>query len=238
MLRLGNCHPPEFRRTSCAFGKGYPPAARVSRIPFRRRNRKETEFRLTGEDPSKPPISGSRWPSPIGASLEMASGVPLISTCENQINIKSKSNYTIVLWPFSALFLALMRTAIDDLPCVSASRMRAAGLIRPDDTTATVAFPAGEFTVGLQHVRFPNRGGWSFFICACGRRCRTLRLYRRPRLQGLSGGPGPALSGRGSAQARACGSCGVAAEAPPQHRPACSAQAAFALQQAGASLAA
>jgi hypothetical protein len=56
--------------------------------------------------------------------------------------------------------------------------MRAAGLIRPDDTTATVAFPDGpSFLVSLQHVRFPNRGGWSFFICACGRRCRTLRLF-------------------------------------------------------------
>jgi hypothetical protein len=71
-----------------------------------------------------------------------------------------------------------MRTVIDDLPSVSASRMRAAGLIRPDDTTAAVAFPAGpSFTVPLQHVRFPNNGSWSFFICACGRRCRTLRLY-------------------------------------------------------------
>jgi hypothetical protein len=72
-----------------------------------------------------------------------------------------------------------MRTAIDDLPFLSASRMRAASLIRPDDTTTTVAFPAGDaFTVGLQHVRFPNGGGWSFFVCPCGRRARTLRLYR------------------------------------------------------------
>jgi hypothetical protein len=71
-----------------------------------------------------------------------------------------------------------MRTRIDDLPHVSASRLRAAGLIRPDDTTATVAFPDGSsFLVGLQHRRFPNNGGWSFFICACGRRCRTLRLH-------------------------------------------------------------
>jgi hypothetical protein len=70
-----------------------------------------------------------------------------------------------------------MRTVIDDLPYVSASRLRAAGLIRPDDTTAAVAFPDGEFTVGLQHVRFANGGSWSFFICGCGRRCRTLRLY-------------------------------------------------------------
>lgn len=71
-----------------------------------------------------------------------------------------------------------MRTAIDDLPSISASRMRAAGLIRPNETTATVAFPdAPTFVVALQHIRFPNRGGWSFFVCPCGRRCRTLRLY-------------------------------------------------------------
>jgi hypothetical protein len=71
-----------------------------------------------------------------------------------------------------------MRQAIDDLPYVSASRLRAAGFIGSNDTTTTVAFPAGpSFTVSLQHIRFPNHGGWSFFICACGRRARTLRLY-------------------------------------------------------------
>jgi hypothetical protein len=71
-----------------------------------------------------------------------------------------------------------MRLAIDDLPFVSASRLRALGEIGPDDATASVTFPAGEvFTVGLSHIRFPNNGSWSFFICACGRRCRTLRLY-------------------------------------------------------------
>jgi hypothetical protein len=72
-----------------------------------------------------------------------------------------------------------MRIAIDDLPMVSASRMRALDLIRPEDRTAVVRFPAGgAFTVGLQHIRFPNSGGWSFFVCSCGRRCRTLRLFK------------------------------------------------------------
>jgi hypothetical protein len=72
-----------------------------------------------------------------------------------------------------------MRIVIDDLPCVSVSRMRAEGLIHPDDAAATVAFPAGpSFLVGLQHRRFPNGGGWSFFLCPCGRRCRTLRLHQ------------------------------------------------------------
>lgn len=58
-----------------------------------------------------------------------------------------------------------MRTAIDDLPSVSASRMRAAGLIRHGDTTAAVAFPDGpSFLVALH-------------VCACGCRSRTLRLH-------------------------------------------------------------
>ena len=96
-----------------------------------------------------------------------------------KINISYKSNNTVFLRPFPALFLERMRTAIDDLPHISASRMRAAGLIRPDDTTAIVAFPDGpSFLVALQHIHFPNRGGWSFFVCACGRRCRTLRLHQ------------------------------------------------------------
>ena len=52
------------------------------------------------------------------------------------------------------------------------------GEIRADAAAATVQFPDGEvFTVSVQHVRFPNGGGWSFFQCSCGRRCRTLRLY-------------------------------------------------------------
>jgi hypothetical protein len=72
-----------------------------------------------------------------------------------------------------------MRRAIDDFPSLSASRLRAAGEIGPDDRTTTVSFPeAGvSFVVGLQHIRFPNGGGWSFFQCPCGRLARTLRLY-------------------------------------------------------------
>jgi hypothetical protein len=72
-----------------------------------------------------------------------------------------------------------MRAAIDDFPSLSVSRLRAAGLIRPADATATVVFPAPDalsFVVGLQHVRFPNGGSWSFFVCPCGRKCRILRL--------------------------------------------------------------
>jgi hypothetical protein len=69
--------------------------------------------------------------------------------------------------------------AIDDFPSLGVSRLRAAGVILPHMKTATVAFPDGPaFTVGLQHIHFPNGGGWSFFVCPCGHRCRTLRLFR------------------------------------------------------------
>jgi hypothetical protein len=71
-----------------------------------------------------------------------------------------------------------MRTAIDDFPSVGVSAMRAAGFIHPADETATVVFPAGQtFTVPLTLRQFPKGGNWSFFLCPCGRRCRTMRLY-------------------------------------------------------------
>jgi hypothetical protein len=70
-----------------------------------------------------------------------------------------------------------MRQAIDDLPSVGVSRLRASGAIGPTDETAIVIFPDGSsFVVGLSHLQFPNGGGWSFFVCSCGRRARTLRL--------------------------------------------------------------
>jgi hypothetical protein len=69
-----------------------------------------------------------------------------------------------------------MKAAIDHLPFVSASRMRAAGEIRAEDRTAVVRFGDLAFTISLSLVRFRNLGSWSFFLCPCGRRCRTLRL--------------------------------------------------------------
>jgi hypothetical protein len=70
-----------------------------------------------------------------------------------------------------------VRTAIDDLPSVGVSRLRASGAISPDVGTTTVSFPGGpSFVVGLSHFRWPNGGSWSFFVCVCGRRARTLRL--------------------------------------------------------------
>ena len=72
-----------------------------------------------------------------------------------------------------------MRLAIDELPSISVSRMRAAGGIGADSEVATVRFPGDlVFEVPLALRCFPNGGGWSFFLCPCGRRCRTLRLHQ------------------------------------------------------------
>ena len=56
-----------------------------------------------------------------------------------------------------------MRQAIDDLPFVSASRLRALGEITPEMKTATVRVGNVGFTVALSLFRWPNGGSWSFF---------------------------------------------------------------------------
>ena len=71
-----------------------------------------------------------------------------------------------------------MKTAIDDLPAVSASRLRALGDIMAEMKTATVKFDDMEFVVALSLRRFPNGGSWSFFLCPCGRTRRS-RWSRR-----------------------------------------------------------
>ena len=82
--------------------------------------------------------------------------------------------------------------AYDELPTVRASRLRASRHIRPNDTSTEIYFPDAPddalqtvFTVGVQHVRFPNGGSWSYLVCpTCGRRGKTLRLYQStPRCQ-------------------------------------------------------
>jgi hypothetical protein len=75
-----------------------------------------------------------------------------------------------------------MTTAIDELPTVGVSRLRAAGRITPLDKTTTISFGDSDvsFTVGVAHLHFPNGGDWAFFLCpgpGCGRRARTLRLF-------------------------------------------------------------
>jgi hypothetical protein len=73
-------------------------------------------------------------------------------------------------------FLSPMKAAYDELPSVSASRLRALGEITPTMETTTVRFGEVEFVVGLTLHRFPNGGNWSKFWCPCGRRVRILRL--------------------------------------------------------------
>ena len=73
-----------------------------------------------------------------------------------------------------------MRLTQDDCPSVSVSRMRALGEVREDMARVRVTIAGVSREVGLWHMRFPNGGGWSFFLCpGCGRRARVLKLYER-----------------------------------------------------------
>ena len=65
----------------------------------------------------------------------------------------------------------------EDLPAVSISRLRATGAVTPEMTGTVVLLGDVEVSVGLAHTRFPNGGGWSYFLCpVCGRLAQRLRL--------------------------------------------------------------
>ena len=69
------------------------------------------------------------------------------------------------------------RDFLDQYPKVRISRFRATGVVDPAKRYALI--PVGEYTKLLYtaHVRFPNGGGWSYFICPkCIRRAVTLYL--------------------------------------------------------------
>jgi hypothetical protein len=74
-----------------------------------------------------------------------------------------------------------MKPVIDDLPQISASRLRALGEIGRDTTATIIRFDNGEsgveFVVGVTSMRFRHGGDWSLFQCRCGRRCQKLRLF-------------------------------------------------------------
>ena len=73
-----------------------------------------------------------------------------------------------------------MRLTQDDCPSVSVSRMRALGEVREDMARVRVTIAGVSREVGLWHLRFPNGGGWSFFLCpSCGRRARVLKLFEK-----------------------------------------------------------
>ena len=73
-----------------------------------------------------------------------------------------------------------MRLTQDDCPSVSVSRMRALGEVTEDMAKVNVTIAGMTREVGLWHMRFPNGGGWSFFLCpGCGRRARVLKLFEK-----------------------------------------------------------
>ena len=73
-----------------------------------------------------------------------------------------------------------MRLAQEDCPSVSVSRMRALGEVSEAMARVRVTIAGVSREVGLWHMRFPNGGGWSFFLCpSCGRRARVLKLFEK-----------------------------------------------------------
>ena len=73
-----------------------------------------------------------------------------------------------------------MRPTQDDCPSICVSRLRALGEVTEDMARVRVAIAGVSREVGLWHMRFPNGGGWSFFLCpGCGRRARVLRLFEK-----------------------------------------------------------
>ena len=79
-----------------------------------------------------------------------------------------------------ALFypVASMDVFQDDLPSISISRLRATGAITAEMSKTKITIGGVEVEVGLQLVKFPNGGSWSFALCPhCGLRARVLKLF-------------------------------------------------------------
>jgi hypothetical protein len=70
------------------------------------------------------------------------------------------------------------RRFFDEFAKVRVSRFRASGVIDPAKRQAVIPFPNGQSKlIGAGHVRFPNGGGWSFFVCPkCAKLAGTLYL--------------------------------------------------------------
>ena len=68
----------------------------------------------------------------------------------------------------------------DACPSISVARMRALNEVTEEMARVRVTIAGASREVRLPHMRFPNGGGWSFFLCpSCGRRARVLKLYER-----------------------------------------------------------
>ena len=73
-----------------------------------------------------------------------------------------------------------MRLTQDDCPSISVSRLRALGEVTEEMARVRVTIAGVSREVRLWHLRFPNGGGWSFFLCpSCGRRARVLKLFEK-----------------------------------------------------------
>jgi hypothetical protein len=56
--------------------------------------------------------------------------------------------------------------------------LRATGVVTAEMDRVTITIADVEAEVGLDLVKFPNGGSWSFFLCShCGQRARTLKLF-------------------------------------------------------------
>jgi hypothetical protein len=68
----------------------------------------------------------------------------------------------------------------DDCASISVSRLRALGRVTEEMTSVRVTIGEVSREVRLSHMRFPNGGGWSFFLCpSCGRHARVLKLFEK-----------------------------------------------------------
>ena len=67
------------------------------------------------------------------------------------------------------------RRFFDEFASVRVSRSRASGVIDPAKRHAVISFGDKQKRIGTAHVRFPNGGGWSYFICGkCARLAQKL----------------------------------------------------------------
>lgn len=69
------------------------------------------------------------------------------------------------------------RRFLDEFEKVRISRFRAMGVVDPARAEALIPFPGGRTKLlAVRHTRFPNGGGWSYFVCP-GCANRSVHLY-------------------------------------------------------------
>ena len=69
------------------------------------------------------------------------------------------------------------RIFFDELVSLTASRLRATGVIKLEDRQVLIPFGEQTKLIGVAHTKFPNGGSWSYFVCPkCGRRAKKLWL--------------------------------------------------------------